>query len=237
LVSVILIIGLVVELGMVALAFAGGGDRVLGKIVFIHYRGGHAKPVNPGGGRNPKDAYYSYISKGARWKTLEDFAVNPASGEGLAEGFVVTSMAQAMTTWENAGGQIFGGLYVDYTAGYNNGDLDGVNSFSFGAYGDPNVIAVTTVWGYFSAAPSQRELIEADVLFNDGYVWGDADLDATAMDLLNIATHEIGHAAGMGDLYEQAAYQETMYGYSTEGEIMKRDLYKGDILGIQKLYQ
>jgi len=56
------------------------------------------------------------------------------------------------------------------------------------------------------------------------------------MDTQNIATHELGHAAGMGDLYETTAALETMYGYSTEGETSKRDLYFGDIAGIQNLY-
>ena len=42
------------------------------------------------------------------------------------------------------------------------------------------------------------------------------------MDVLNIATHEIGHAAGMGDLYTTSAQEETMFGYSNEGET-KRD--------------
>jgi len=29
---------------------------------------------------------------------------------------------------------------------------------------------------------------------------------------------------------------ETMYGYSDCGEIIKRDLYSGDVLGIRELY-
>ena len=56
------------------------------------------------------------------------------------------------------------------------------------------------------------------------------------MDVQNIITHEIGHSAGMNDLYSTSCLQETMYGYSTEGEIKKRDLNSGDITGIRKLY-
>ena len=54
------------------------------------------------------------------------------------------------------------------------------------------------------------------------------------MDLQNIATHEFGHAAGLDDYYQ--CDLETMYGYSYYGDIEKRDLYDGDIAGIQKLY-
>ena len=41
---------------------------------------------------------------------------------------------------------------------------------------------------------------------------------------------------GLVDLYNQKTTDETMYGYSTEGETTKRDLYTGDIAGIQFLY-
>jgi len=40
----------------------------------------------------------------------------------------------------------------------------------------------------------------------------------------------------MDDLYETSCMAETMYGYSSEGEVSKRDLNAGDITGIQKLY-
>ena len=56
------------------------------------------------------------------------------------------------------------------------------------------------------------------------------------MDLENIATHELGHSIGLGDLYTSSCAQETMYGYADFGEISKRDLNSGDILGISKLY-
>ncbi len=41
---------------------------------------------------------------------------------------------------------------------------------------------------------------------------------------------------GTGDSKEGGAIEETMYGYSQEGETSKRDLNAGDIAGIQKLY-
>ena len=56
------------------------------------------------------------------------------------------------------------------------------------------------------------------------------------MDLQNIATHELGHSAGMGDLYSGSCSTQTMFGYSGYGEIIKRDLATGDIQGIRKLY-
>ena len=55
------------------------------------------------------------------------------------------------------------------------------------------------------------------------------------MDFENIATHELGHAVGLGDLYNDCT-EETMYGYASYGETKKRTLEAGDITGIKKLY-
>ncbi|HUU42957.1 MAG TPA: matrixin family metalloprotease, partial [Planctomycetota bacterium] len=129
-------------------------------------------------------------------------------------------------------------VVLDDTVTYQGGAYRGYNTISFGINSDSRVIAVTRVWGYFSGKPSTREIIEAHIQMNDSYVWGDvvAADDSTLMDVLNILMHEVGHAAGMGDLYDTTAAEETMYGYSTEGEIKKRDLFKGDEAGITKLY-
>jgi len=219
-------------------------DRVLSKVTFIHFRRGHGKPDwtpggggGKGGGKKAEEGHYAYISKGARWRDMEPFVLNPTNTQGLGEGFVVAAVSDALAEWESYAGDVFGPLDVDYDADYNDGELDDANTFSFGSYPDPWVIAVTTVWGYFSGPPGQREIVEADVMFNEDFAWGDGELDAGVMDLCNIATHEGGHCGGMGDVYEPAADQETMYGYSDYGETIKRDLYTGDITGITKLYQ
>jgi tryptophanase len=45
-----------------------------------------------------------------------------------------------------------------------------------------------------------------------------------------------GHGVGLDDVYDTACSEVTMYGYSTYGEIKKRDLETPDIIGLQKLY-
>ncbi|MFH0965688.1 MAG: matrixin family metalloprotease [Planctomycetota bacterium] len=212
--------------------------RVLTKFQFIHYRRGPAKPpAPPGGGKKEDQGGYTYIAKGARWKTVEPFVLNPTNGDAVPQSLLENATALGIAEWEKYGGNIFGSLAVDTSVSYDDSAPDGLNALSFGSYGDSRVIAITTVWGYFGGPPSQREIIEADILFNELYLWGDADVNSVVMDFQNIATHELGHCAGMGDLYNSGDSLETMYGYSTEGEILKRDLYKGDITGITKLYQ
>ncbi len=220
-----------------------GKDRVLSKVTFIHYRKGFGKPPGtPGGGKKQDSGYYEYIASGAKWRTIEDYRLNLACEENVAGSLDQTiedAVLAGLGEWESAGGEslaIFGDVVLDGTVGYDDGAYRGYNTVSFGPYGDPNVIAVTTVWGYFGGRPSSREIIEAHLLFNDSFVWGDAVLSPELMDIQNIATHELGHCAGMGDVYEGLAAEETMYGYSENGELKKRDLYTGDIAGITKLY-
>ncbi|HUT33118.1 MAG TPA: matrixin family metalloprotease [Planctomycetota bacterium] len=215
-------------------------DRVLTKKVFIHFRRGRGKPDKPGkpggGGKPTDDGYYAFLASGCRWKAIEPFVLSAANGEGLSDTFLYDAVLAGMSEWESRGGtrDIFGPL-VPGTATYNEDAMDGINAISFGDLPE-NIIAVTVVWGYFGGPPKFREILEADLLFNDGYVWGDAAANPDLMDVQNIATHELGHVAGMDDLYLPDAGLETMYGYSEEGDLIKRDLYNGDITGIRKLY-
>jgi hypothetical protein len=223
------------------LAASGPSDndgRVLSKVTFIHFRRAPAKPPwAGGGGKTQEQGYYAYIANGARWRLTEPFTLNPVNSSGMTAGFVQSTVATAMLEWEKYGGEmIFGALSTDYTAHYDDSKTDGLNTVSFGDLDDDNIIAITSVWGYFYGPPKTREIVEADLLFNEFYHWGDADPTPTVMDLLNIAVHEIGHCAGMDDLYVSGAALETMYGTSVEGETIKRDLYTGDITGIKKLY-
>ena len=109
----------------------------------------------------------------------------------------------------------------------------------FGDLSYPGAIAVTIVWGYFGGPPSTRKIIEFDMIFDQvDFAWGICEDGSNAdfMDIQNIATHELGHAVGLDDLYETACAEVTMYGYSTEGEIKKRDIEADDITGLQSLY-
>lgn len=221
-----------------------GNHRVLSKIKFIHYKAPRGKPPGtPGGKPDSKDeGYYTYLAKGAKWKTTEEFLLNCNTDDVLA-GDVGSAVLAGMDEWETASGTasfaIFGDLTLDDEAVYIEGpEPQGYNTISFRPFGNPNVIAQAVVWGYFGGPPSQRQIIEAHIECNDDFLWGVViDSADPLMDVQNIVTHELGHCAGMGDLYESGAILETMYGYSDEGETNKRDLYKGDIAGITNLYQ
>ncbi|MFH1822882.1 MAG: matrixin family metalloprotease, partial [Patescibacteria group bacterium] len=147
---------------------------------------------------------------------------------------VAANISAAAETWDSfTSSELFNNSYaVDYSATY--GKRDNKNTLSFGNYSDSNVIAVTSLW----YNRRTKQIIEYDILFNNYYQWGDATDPKTpdVMDLRNIATHELGHAIGLNDIYSTTCTEVTMYGYSIAGETMKRTLELPDIKGLQAMY-
>lgn len=224
-----------------------GQKEVNGKVAqgyaFIHKKdpSGRSAFGKGQGGKKPGSGAtncYEFLSKGARWKVTEPYILEATNSSGLSPEYIASASAVATATWDN---QVSFGLFGPRVEGTVDGAdtvaPDGKNEVYFGSISDPGAIAVTIVWGYFSGPTFARELLEFDMIFDDvDFRWGDAQADSAVMDFQNIATHELGHAAGLGDLYTTSCTQETMYGYASEGEINKRDLNTGDITGIKKLY-
>ncbi len=213
----------------------------LSRIVFIHYRKDFAKPPWAGGGKKENETTcYEFFGKGVKWRNLPvSYVIDPDNLDGLSESDVTDAILSGAEVWDDETGQeLFSNTYViDYNASWDSAVPDGRNELLFGDYPEAGVIAVTVVWGYFSGPPGQRRIIEFDILFDTDFEWGDATGPLlNVMDVQNIATHEIGHGAGLGDLYVTACSDETMYGYSEYGETDKRTLNSGDIEGIQDLY-
>ena len=190
-------------------------------------------PADCGGTVEPDtSSCYGFLAKGAKWKVTEPFVV--------ASNIDALATAGDLDAWDSqVTFNIFGNqdlsLVVD---GVDTVSPDGKNEVMYGNISNQGVIAMAVVWGIFSGPPFARELVEWDVVFdNVDYPWGDATIDPTVMDFENIATHEFGHAAGMGDLYEDKCSEQTMYGYASYGETKKRTLEAGDIKGVRELYK
>jgi len=186
--------------------------------------------ARPGGGAAKAPKCYAFMSKGARWKATEAYVTDVESA----------ATETSLETWDSqVAFDLFGTR--DLSVAVDGADTvapDNKNELYFGAIEEPGVIGVTIVWGYFSGPPQTRRLIEWDmILDNADFSWGDATLNPAVMDYQNILTHELGHSAGMADIYDASCSEVTMYGYGTEGEIKKRDLAPQDITGIKELYK
>jgi hypothetical protein len=207
------------------------GEWDLERVDFIHY----AKPDNPGNSnkpKGPKGEETCYKTLGVKWKALPvNYIINPTNEDGLSEYFVTNTIATAAETWDaETASELFNDSYgVDTSAEYGVQNYE--NAIVFGDMNDDNIIGVTSIW----YTRRGKQLVEFDIKFNDYYLWGLAT-SSSIMDLQNIAVHELGHGAGLDDIYNDNCSAVTMYGYSGEGDIEKRDLEPADISGIQKLY-
>lgn len=212
--------------------------KIVEGIMAFHHRAGHDKgPGGSGSDSDEKNTCYSLLAKGAKWKSIENWIVNPANSEGLSDTFLLDNLSADIAKWETeAGTDIFGvGSLTNLPLVADSSSPDNQNEIYFADIDSPGAIGVTITWGIFSGPPSQRVLIEWDQVYDDvDFQWSNTG-DPLKMDFENIATHEIGHAMGLSHPSETCA-EETMYAFATEGETKKRSLEAGDIAGINKLY-
>ena len=80
-----------------------------------------------------------------------------------------------------------------------------------------------------------REIVGFTIILDQDEPWFIGSSETT-FDVQNTATHEFGHAAGLGHVHPPKAGCLTMYPYVAFGEIQKRTLGLGDKLGMQTLY-
>ena len=241
--SAIVIALLLLQAMLTVIAYASPPD--LEQHIFVHYAKG-AKPKPPA----TDTGYYKLL--GAKWQTLPvKIEVNPTNSYGLSSEDVVATIAGAAaewddgtysqsdndpsTTWTGVAVNLIDDTIGTYSKGYDDlawssDKLDGHNTIVFGDYPTSGVIAVTIIW-YNRAS---KAIVEFDMVLDTSFTWGIGETGK--MDLQNIVTHELGHGLGLNDVYQTGAYRETMYGYATEGETIKRSLYIGDQTGITKLY-
>lgn len=226
-----------VSKGVFSLGHAVDMDgKIVEGFLFLHDKKENAKPEGVGKPKKPSSSNcYAFMAKGAKWKTVENYLVDPSNNVGLDELFVEENMALNLEKWETASEtNIFGSEVAGIVDGDDSVSPDNKNEVLFKNLGPTNTIAYTIVWGRFSGPPKTRELVEWDMVFNEDFPWS-SEGESGKMDFENIATHEIGHALGLGHP-EDTCLEETMYAYAGYGETKKRDLHAGDITGVNELY-
>lgn len=173
---------------------------------------------------------YSFL--GAKWPALPvKYVINPSNSQGLSRSFIKSAISTSAETWDKViGKELFNDNFVvDISAVPR--VRDGKNTLGFGFYPSNSIVALTSVW-----VSQEGEILEADTLFNTALMFGDAAINPNVLDLQSIATHELGHVIGLGDIYSSSCTAVTMYGVSFFGDINKRTLERADIRGIRKLY-
>lgn len=94
--------------------------------------------------------------------------------------------------------------------------------------------SLQVLWGSFSGPIQNRELVEADILVNLRFAWGNGTVDPDVYDLMNILVHEVGHAIGFGHTFASGA---TMNPTAAKGETSKRTIADCEVEGLCSLYE
>jgi hypothetical protein len=117
---------------------------------------------------------------------------------------------------------------VNTSGGATRPGQDGNNSIGFARLVPKTTLAAA--WVYQDTVTGQ--VTESDVFYNNSYTWAALSgcNSASAVDLQNIGTHEIGHTAAL-DHVSDAGKQATMYPSAPKGEVRKRTLTTGDASG------
>lgn len=166
----------------------------------------------------------STANKLAPWRWTSPYAATASSYDGILDA--------SARTWDTATGTTILES-ISFGASAIAGKQDFVNQHDWVFLGAGGTIAVTTTWYSLSSGVA----VESDARYNTYYAWS-TDGSAGAMDVQNIATHELGHTFGLDHPKGSPAKISclTMYAYGDFGETRKRTLGDGDLLGLRKKY-
>ncbi|MGZ4937995.1 MAG: matrixin family metalloprotease [Halobacteriota archaeon] len=207
-----------------------------------------ASPSSASGGRSGTVGD-NYAFTGHKWDLSKypagvPYIINPSGATaryGLSQAAVVSAIKSSFQTWDAAAGRnIFtNNPSVSYVAQVGPSEPDFKNVVTWGSL-QSGTVAETYMW----VNTTTGRYADVDLVFNTAYRWGiDPDgegpqhLPNSTVDIRDACTHEAGHWAGLGDLYDQNSSTETMYGYVSYGETQKMSLAQGDIDGVRALYR
>jgi hypothetical protein len=111
---------------------------------------------------------------------------------------------------------------------------DGYDIVDFGdmsnvGQSNSSTIGFTKIWW------SGNELVGTDQRYNEFKGWSN-DGASSRYDVWNLAAHETGHSIGLADLYDSSHEEMSMYGYTFHGDVKRRTLGRGDMIGMRTKY-
>ena len=95
-----------------------GEHQSLQSILFVHYADGKAPNVlfEDGELEKPLQTYYKLISKGMKWKTPNEYFINPNNLDSLGQVFIESAISSAITAWDSITAEDIFGSYSGPTS-------------------------------------------------------------------------------------------------------------------------
>jgi hypothetical protein len=167
------------------------------------------------------------------------------SGERLTSSEAKNAISAAAETWDDATGQELFNDNVIVSSRLNTDRYDYKNVHAW-KYIPSSALAYARTYYYPSRlvvgadGKSYYKAVESDVCYNTRYSWSTSGTDGTpyrggAIDVQTVALHELGHTAGLGDIYGTELAADSSQIMNLYNDI-QRTLGAGDTEGIQKLY-
>jgi hypothetical protein len=209
-----------------AITNSKGAD--IAKIVFVDYKKPKSIHSGPAGDVcGDGTGKYATLSGGIKWKNFPVAYSIDASSSGISSTAAEAAVRAAFKTIDDEdhpAGDFFFSLTINPKITVKWSNIDGTGS----------ILAQTTT--YYNTA--SKTITKADIVFDSGDKWSvnsnfGCNGGGSSFDVQNIATHEIGHAIGLGHVTDNLL---TMYKYASPGETLKSSLGTGDQRGVDKLY-
>lgn len=170
----------------------------------------------------------AYTLKSTKWNTRDvPFYVNAVNLD-VSEAAAVAAVQFGAYAWTNQSNAAFSFVFAGSTNG-SSATNNGKNEIFFRDASNGSAIATTYTWS------SGGRTIDTDIVFWDGgftFVTGDSGCSG-ALFIEDIATHEFGHALGLG---HSSVGDATMYPSVSYCSINMRWLAEDDKQGVEYLY-
>lgn len=171
----------------------------------------------------------SWSHTGWKWTTAYPARVDTWNPSGIASSTVVSIFGTSSETWD---AQVAANIFNTFSSGGSRLNIPVRDNYNQHGWQDLSSTTIASTWTWSSSGSA----LESDAAYNTDFAWSSAGASG-AMDLQNIATHELGHTFGMGHSSSTSVNAcLTMYPSGSLGETQKRTLGDGDINGIKARY-